>query len=148
MQAAAIKEAKPPKGIPAEPLSRVTKTVARPASFKKTAKELHLAGTYRVIHGSIEIVRPHEDWHHADGSVNEHEPKTVRASAVITYDKDGKVESAHGDEVWLNDEDAARLLAMHIEPEKRHLHAVVEPLDAKPSRVGKVWTPPAITQRA
>lgn len=144
-----------PKALASSPLSRVVKAVSRPSSLQKSAKELALAGHYRVIHGSVEIVRPYEEWHNPDGSVNENEPKTARASCVITYDAEGKFKSAAGDEVWLNDEDAYRLLAMSYpndvssdDPLHRDKHAVVETLDAKPSRCGKVWKPPPVTQRA
>lgn len=151
MQATATREpkaAKTPKAVQAQALSRVVKTVPRPESLQKTAKELKLAGVYRVIHGAIEIVRPFDEWHHPDGTVIESEPKTIRAECVITCDKNGKFVSAQGDEVWLNDEDAYRLLAMDRPPEEREAHARVEALDAKPSRCGKVWKPPPVTQRS
>lgn len=148
-------ETQAPPARDGSPRSRLVKAVPRPDPMRKSAKELGLAGVYRVIHGSIEIVRPDEEWHYADGSVNYNEPSTVRASCVLKYDKNGKLESAAGDEVWLNDEDAYRLLAMdHPDdvppdwPEARVNNAVVEALDAKPSRCGKVWKPPAITQPA
>jgi hypothetical protein len=82
------------------------------------AKERALAGTYRVIHGRVEIPQDWADWHTPDGQEIPGQPKTITARM--------------GDIVELGDEDAARMLDADV----------VERLDAKPSRVGKVWSPP------
>jgi hypothetical protein len=86
--------------------------------FELRAKERALAGTYRVIHGTIEIPRP--DRLNEDGS--EKTPKSI--SAIM------------GDHIELGDDDAARMIDA----------GVVERLDAKPSRVGKVWEPPPVIE--
>jgi hypothetical protein len=81
-----------------------------------------LGGTYRVIHGRIAIPRPEEDLRLPDGSENVHLSKTIFAEM--------------GDEVLLS----------HIDAELMLDADVVEPLDARPSRVGKVWAPPPTKQ--
>lgn len=109
-----------PKAVAVErqPIARIAKQVPRHDPFKKSAKDRGLAGTYRVIHGSIAIPRPRSEWSLPDGSENPHEPKVIYAMM--------------GDEIEIGDEDAARMIDADI----------IEPLDAKPSRVGKVWAPP------
>jgi hypothetical protein len=83
-----------------------------------SAAERALAGVYRVIHGSIAIPVPLSERLKADGTEDGNKPTQ---------------ELAHpGDEVYLGDQDAASMLDADI----------IEPLDAKPSRVGKVWEPP------
>lgn len=92
-----------------------------------------VAGIYRMIHGSIEIDLPRSEWTLADGSVNPDAPKKVRAAVhVIKRDEHGEPTAWKGDEVFLSNADAERLIAADM----------VEPLDAKPSRCGKVWDPP------
>lgn len=113
-----------PAQAPTQTLAHITRVAKAPA-----VPEKDLSGIYRVIHGHVEVPRPESEWHDAAGNELPHEPKTVTAE--------------EGDEVWLPHADAKRLLAMHIEPELRPLHAVVETLDTRPSRVGKVWRAPA-----
>ena len=102
-------------------LARILKKVPRDeGEFKRTAKERKLAGTYRVIHGSIEVPLPESEWKNPDGSVKEGEPRTEQAKM--------------GDEVYFGDEDAMRILDADL----------IEPLDTKPSRVGKVHVKPKL----
>lgn len=79
---------------------------------------LSVAGIYRVIHGSICLPRPIEEWRNADGSEKPGEAKQIVANM--------------GDEVFLDAQDAYLMRKA----------GVVEDLDTKPSRVGKVFTPP------
>jgi hypothetical protein len=99
-----------------------------------SAAALKLAGVYRVIHGTLEIPRPIAERLNPDGTDNPFVPKTITVRM--------------GDEVALGDEDAWRMLAYDKDPAERHKFAVVEPLDTRPSRVGKVWEPPKPTSNA
>lgn len=99
--------------------------VSRLVSRSKTRDEAKrkLAGKYRVIHGRISLARPTEEWQRADGTEIPNEPKQLFAEM--------------GDIVELTDDDAARMLDLDI----------VEHLDAKPSRMGKVKAPDAMPFR-
>lgn len=76
------------------------------------------AGKYRVIHGSVFVPRPVALRTRPDGSIDENEPKNDLARP--------------GSVLFLTAEDATQLFH----------HSVIEELDAKPSRLGKVWEPP------
>lgn len=110
----AFADAPVPAGSP-----RILHRAPRVDANKKNAKELALGGSYRVIHGQVSVPRPMSERLNPDGTENPHEPKVEYAQP--------------GDVVSFSDEDAMRLLDSDI----------IEPLDAKPSRVGKVWAPPA-----
>jgi hypothetical protein len=84
---------------------------------RPTQASRKLGGTYRVIHGRIELPRPAEEIAQ-DPSLTP--AMTIRAEV--------------GDEVELGDTDAANMLDA----------GVIEPLDAKPSNVGRVWDPPKL----
>lgn len=101
--------------------ARIVKRVQRATPEQASAKERALAGTYRVIHGSIVVPRQPKDRLLADGTINPHEP-------TVEY-------AMPGDEIQLGDEDAARMLDANI----------IEELNARPSRVGKVWQTPKVT---
>jgi hypothetical protein len=109
--------------------------------------EKDLSGVYRVIHGNHLLPVPREQRLHPDGTENPHAPMTVSAG-IHVVGRTAKGDPIYkGDEVWLSHADAYRLLAMEWpDGEERHMHALVEALDAKPSRVGKVFTPPKITK--
>jgi hypothetical protein len=74
-----------------------------------------LGGLYRVIHGVVELPRPQAE---IDADPSPTPALTIRAQV--------------GDEIEIGDTDAANMLDADV----------IEPLDAKPSRVGKVWDPP------
>lgn len=139
----------PPPAVPPPPpvtrefhASRVTKMAPRIDTRPKTPAERALAGFYRVIHGSLEVPRPWDEWHNPDGTEKMGVPKTVRASitpskfAIHDDPKRGIAKGDPleyvGDEVWLNDEDAVMALDL----------GVVEPIGHTPSACGKVWQPP------
>jgi hypothetical protein len=94
--------------------SRIVDRVPRATPAQASAKERHLAGRYRIIHGTIVVVRDPKLWHDSEGNVRADVPKTEHA--------------LQGDVCWFNDIDAANLLDRDI----------IEPVDAKPSRLGKV----------
>jgi len=84
-----------------------------------------LGGIYRVIHGRLILPLPLEARRlGADGALEPDAPKTFYAEV--------------GDEVLLPHADAERMLDADV----------VEPLDARPSRVGKVWRPPPVKPNA
>lgn len=128
--------------------SRVTKLAPRIDRRAQTAAQRALAGTYRIIHGSVEMPRPFDEWHTADGKEIDGAPKTIRVGVhpskfAIVDDPaknifKGDVIEWVGDEVWLNDEDAAFMLDAGL----------IESLDARPSQCGKVWTPPKPNPRS
>lgn len=134
--------------VTAEPQrTRVTKFAPVPEYVgtdpeHKTPKQRALAGHYRMIHGSILIPRPWSEWHNPDGSEIEGVSRTVRAGVHVTKvaqadDLRNNITAGDpiewvGDEVWLDDEEAARLMDQ----------GMIEPLDAKPSMVGKMWLKP------
>lgn len=80
------------------------------------------AGEYRVIHGQICIPLDPKEYTDAVGQIIEHKPKCTYARM--------------GDIVWLSAHDATNAAAADL----------IEEVDAKPSRVGKVWTPPKTTK--
>lgn len=86
----------------------------------KERKERKLGGNYRVIQGTVLVPRPTEVFLNADGTEKPFEAKTE--------------EAIPGDTIRLTDLDASRLLEKDI----------IEPLDAKPSRLGKVTVIPKI----
>jgi hypothetical protein len=98
---------------------------------KLSPKERGLAGRYRVIHGTIHVTRPTASFTRPDGTEIPFAPKWDEAG--IHLQADGKY---LGDVVDLTDEDAAVL----VDSDQ------VEPLDAKPSRVGKVFNPPKVVR--
>jgi hypothetical protein len=112
---------------------RITKKLPRESGFAKTAKERKLAGVYRVIHSNVVLPRPENEWK------DEHGKRLPGESSLEV--------AQPGDEVYLGDEDALRLLADDI----------VEELDSKPSRVPRydeqgnvvrgtgVFTPPKVS---
>jgi hypothetical protein len=101
-----------------QPTARIVKRVPRPEPFGGEHKGK--AGTYRVIHGRIAVPREASEMLNADGSRNEHiEP--------FEY-------AEPGDHVTLGDIDAHLMLQADV----------IEALDAKPSRLGKVFTPPKV----
>jgi hypothetical protein len=107
--------------------------VSRLISRSRTKEEAkrNLAGRYRVIHGRIAMARPIEEWQRPDGTEIPHEPKQVFAEM--------------GDIVELTHEDAERMLGPAAGfPDGLD---IVEPLDAKPSRVGKVRAPDPVPFR-
>ena len=75
-------------------------------------RQRQLAGTYRVVHGSFAIAVPRSERLLPDGTENEHLPKQIYALP--------------GDTIFLDDIDAADALD----------RGTIEPLDARPSRVG------------
>jgi len=103
------------------PLSRIVKR--SPPVPEKDAPPVHPAGIYRVIHGRVAITLPKEMWTKSNGERD--------------YDKPTQEFAKMGDEVWLNEQDATSMVNASI----------VEPLDAKPSRVGRVWDPPKTANR-
>lgn len=94
--------------------SKILSAVPRPNPARESAKDRHLAGNYRVIHGNVIVVRDPALWHDKDGNVKPEEPRTRMAIM--------------GDICWFNDLDAASMLDNDI----------IEPVDTKPSRMGKV----------
>lgn len=110
--------------------STITKRVPREhaepnprAAGLLSPQERKLGGVYRLIHGTLVVPLPPASYTLPSGEVDPRKP---------TY------EVAHpGDEVQLNDVDAAHCLDA----------GVVEPLDTKPSRLGKVWQPPKVIQQ-
>ena len=117
--------------VEAPVMAKIVKRAPRPKQERP-----QLAGTYRVIHGTLTVPRPRSEWTFPDGTENLHEPKTELAR--------------EGDEVELGNEDAFLLLGMDIPDSAespRALRAVVEALDAKPSRVGKVSPQPGADRR-
>lgn len=110
-------------------MSKSTATVAssepKPAEFSRIVKRAdppkreakQPKGQYRVIHGTLAVPL------FADPV----QARNARENGQPTQDT-----AKPGDIVFLNEDDATRLLADNI----------VETLDAKPSRVGKVWEPP------
>lgn len=132
-------------------VSRITKAAPRLIDEISKSKKKGYAGTYRMIHGSVVLPRPWDEWHTASGKVRMGAPRTMTAtiypSKIAQADdkeagiKAGDVVEYIGDEVYLNDEDAWRLLGMEHPADKREHHAMVERLDAVPSRCGKVWQP-------
>lgn len=96
--------------------ARVVKLVLKDNPGERLAKEAHKAGVYRVIHGCFAIAIPLEQRLLPNGHENPYLPKQLYAQP--------------GSEIWLNDRDALHALQNDL----------VEPLDTKPSRVGKVWT--------
>jgi hypothetical protein len=93
--------------------ARLVKQLVRETNVQKKARLAAKAGEYRVIHGSVNVPIPLSERLLPDGSENEHLPKQVLAMP--------------GDVVWLNDRDALALLETDV----------VEPMDARPSRVGQ-----------
>jgi len=102
---------------PASTISRIVKRVDH-SDPEKDKLPRHPAGVYRVIHGTIFFPLDPSAYMKADGTRD--------------YDKPSQEKALPGDEVNLTEDDATRMVN----------NDVVEPLDAKPSRVGKVWTPP------
>lgn len=139
-------------------VSRVTKLAPRVLEDNKKAKKKGYAGAYRMIHGSLVLPLPWADWHTASGKIRRGAPRTVTATVhpskfAIADDEQEGIRKGDpiefvGDEVWLSDEDAWRLLGMDHPADKRHMHAMVEKLDSMPSRCGKVWSPPKPNPRA
>jgi len=86
----------------------------------KDRKERKLGGNYRVIHGKVLVPRPLDAFLNADGSKKPFEPETE--------------EAIEGDIIRLTDVDASKLLEKDV----------IEALDAKPSRLGKVCVPPKV----
>jgi hypothetical protein len=80
-------------------------------------------GDFRIIHGTMHVPRPLEEIYNPDGSRKENEKPFVTAK--------------EGDIVRLSVDDAFRALEQGL----------VEELDAKPSRVGKVFSPPKVVQQ-
>lgn len=99
---------------------------------RKFRRVTELAGTYRMIHGNAVLPVPLSQRLNADGTENIDAPKTVIARIAPVLNARGDVMGYVGDEVWLNAGDAERML----------LADIVEPLDARPSRCGKVFSPP------
>jgi hypothetical protein len=108
-----------PETAPEDP-ARIVRRVPRPDPL--AGVERQAAGMYRVIHGSIVVPYDPATFTRADGTIDDYKPKFERAIM--------------GDEVYLGADDATRMLAASL----------VEPIDAKPSRVGKVWSPPKATR--
>lgn len=142
----------PSTNAPDAGVSRLTKRAPRVTEENAKEKRKGLAGTYRVIHGQLVVPAPWDTWHGTSGKVRRGAPKTITATIhpskfAIADDlqkgifKGDPIEFV-GDEVWLSDEDAWTLLAMDKPEDVRHLHALVERLDAKPSMCGKVWVKP------
>jgi len=104
--------------------ARITHREPRKNDEGEKLKARKLAGEYRVIHGSLAVSIPEDARRKPDGTINEHAP-------TFEYAK-------MGDRVWLNDADAARAIDADL----------VEPLDARPSRVGKVFVPPKASRTA
>lgn len=135
--------------------SYITKRIPNPAEEARKAKTKGHAGVYRVIHGNITVVRPWEEWHGKSGKPIKGASRTITARCVPT--KFAMVDDKHegirkgdpiewkGDEIWLNDEDAYRLLALDYPAAERLKHARVEKLTDNPSRCGTVWQPPKPT---
>lgn len=95
---------------------------------EEEAKEVKLAaaerpeekpeGVYRVIHGRVYVARPTHEWRNEDGTI-----KPGQASMEVAYP---------GYEIFFTSADATMLWAA----------GQLETLDAKPSRVNKVFSPP------
>lgn len=119
-----------------------TTRILRSFAPEKKLPAVNLAGEYRVIHGGIDVPRSWDEWHTPNGDEIEDAPRTRRATIhgvkfAIADDlangicKGDPLEFV-GDELFLTHEEATRLLAASL----------VEPIDTKPSRCGKVWQPP------
>jgi hypothetical protein len=106
------------------PVARLLKHTPRVTEGRKSAEERALGGRYRIIHGQVTIAVPVEQRLLPDGQINPHLPSQVYADM--------------GDEVELDHVDAAFFLDNDI----------VEPLNARPSRVGKVWDESDRSKRA
>ena len=128
MEKALTTAAKSKKGAPTTPDKQPIATIVHREPRVDLAKEAHLAGTYRVIHGRLVVPRPSAELLGEDGQIDHSKVKTEIA--------------VEGDIVELGDADAYRMLAMDRDEEVRHMHAVVERLDARPSRLGKGFQPP------
>jgi len=94
--------------------ARVVRVIKRETEDQKKARLAAKEGEYRVIHGSVMIPIPLENRLLPDNTENPYLPRQQPAQA--------------GDIVWLNDADALFMLE----------HDIVEALDSRPSRVGKV----------
>jgi hypothetical protein len=117
---AAAPAEKTTQASPASNVPRITKKLPRETDFQRVAKESNLAGVYRIITSNVMVPRPESEWKDEDGKHRPGEPTLELAQP--------------GDEVYLGNEDAMRLLAQDI----------VEEMNAYPSRVGKVFTPPKV----
>ena len=110
------------KGITASTITKKVPHVStepNPRDPKKLSpEERALAGTYRVIHGTLHVPRPVESFTNPDGT---------EIPGAAKFD-----EAQVGDEVRLTDKDAAHCLDA----------GVIERLDTKPSQAGKVCKPP------
>jgi hypothetical protein len=129
----------PPPPAPPAPMSKFD---TRPSYITKVSEppakpEKDLSGMYRMIHGGIEVVVPREHRLTEDGTVNEHAPKTRRATIHPVLNAQGQIVDYVADELWLSHADAKMALAANL----------VEPLSTPPekSRVGKCFTPPKTT---
>lgn len=105
--------------VPAEviQLSRIVEAAPRKDPDLDSVAR-YKAGEYRVIHGRIAIALEPSTFTAADGKRIPDRPTQQYAQV--------------GDKVWLNEKDATMMVNASI----------VEELDAKPSRVNKVWDPP------
>lgn len=99
-----------------QPLATIAKRVPRPDPLGDVTRAK--AGRYRVIHGRVCVPLPESSYLAADGRPDPRKP-------TFEY-------ALMGDEVDLGSDDATRMLAL----------GTIEELDAKPSKLGKVWTPP------
>jgi hypothetical protein len=101
-----------------QPVAKIVKRVPRIDPLEGKSKGM--AGTYRVIHGRLAVPREPAELLNQDGSRNEH-------ALAFEY-------AIPGDHVTLGDDDAYRMLEADV----------IEALDAKPSRLNKVWAPPKV----
>jgi hypothetical protein len=104
-----------------DPDKIAAETQARKERFEKIKSAG--GGDFRVIHGSVCVPKPRDEYINADGTLK---PTVKPFTTAIP-----------GDIVRLTPEDAFRLLEQDI----------VEELDAKPSRLGAVFAPPKIVRQ-
>lgn len=115
----------PPAEAAAPPLSRVVKRAPPPPPAKDkdgnlvdTPPKQMPAGEYRIIHGQMCIPLDPKEYTDSTGQIIDGKPR-------VTYAKPGDI-------VWLSEQDATNANAADL----------IEEVDAKPSRLGKVWQPP------
>lgn len=102
--------------------SRIVKRAPPPKRDDEDMPKQMPAGEYRVIHGQICIPLDPKEYTDSTGQIIEHKPKCTYARV--------------GDIVFLSAHDATNAAAADL----------IEEVDAKPSRAGKVWTPPKTTK--
>ena len=99
--------------FPLRTAAALVSVIDRTTPEQRLAQQADLAGEYRVVHGSVAVPIPLEQRLLPNNTENEHLPKQFYAQP--------------GDVIWVDSHDARSMLE----------HGVIEPLDARPSHVGK-----------